>query len=63
MDLRTVNLSILVGRGIGPATMAPERTAFSIMSLEVSSMTLWSKDLILMRIFCFAAAMWILVMG
>ena len=55
VDLFTVNFSILVGRGIGPAIREPVLSAVSMMSLAVSSITLWSKDLILIRIFCLAA--------
>lgn len=40
VDLFTVNFSTFVGRGIGPATMAPVLSALSMMSFEVSSITL-----------------------
>lgn len=50
-----MNFSVLVGRGIGPETIAPVLSAVSMMSFEVSSITLWSNERILIRIFCLGA--------
>lgn len=55
VDLFTVNFSVFVGNGIGPAIIAPVFSAVSIINFVVSSITLWSNDLILMRIFCLFA--------
>lgn len=55
VDLLTVNFSILVGRGMGPLIMAPVRSAVSMMSLVVSSMTLWSNAFTLIRRRCLGA--------
>ncbi len=52
-----MNFSIFIGRGIGPAIIAPVLSAVSMMSFVASSMTLWSKDLILIRIFCLGGVM------
>lgn len=50
-----MNFSIFVGSGIGPAIIAPVLSAVSMISFVVSSITLWSNDLILILIFCFVA--------
>jgi len=47
--------TIFVGRGMGPLMTAPLRSAVSMMSFAVSSITLWSKALILMRRRCLGA--------
>src|SRR3989344_8625888 len=43
-EVKTVILSIFVGRGIGPATLAPVRRAVSRSDSHVESSTLWSYD-------------------
>src|SRR5215471_13885326 len=48
----TVNLLMVVGRGIGPATRAPVRTAVSTISPALWSSSLKSYAFIRIRIFC-----------
>ena len=56
-----MNFSIFVGSGIGPAMIAPVLSAVSMISFVVSSITLWSNDLILILIFCFVAMFLVVV--
>src|SRR5687767_5324039 len=54
-DLMTENFSILVGRGTGPATSAPVRSAVSTICTADWSSILWSNAFRRILIFCFAA--------
>ena len=49
-DIRTVNLSLAVGRGIGPETVEPVLLAVSTISSVDASISLWSNDLSLILI-------------
>ena len=56
VDLFTVNFLILVGRGIGPAIMAPVRSAVSIIILTALSIIVWSNAFKVIRMRCVEAA-------
>src|SRR3989344_2114705 len=49
VDRLTVNLRIFVGRGVGPCTTAPLRSAVSMIFPAASSRTIWSKAMRRMR--------------
>src|SRR5512136_1398887 len=53
VERRIVNRSVRVGKGTGPTTWAPLRSAVSTIRLADWSRTRWSYALRRMRIFCF----------